>query len=235
MAPRTFYDRTALWWGTTEISDRDRFRALHATLGASTLRVLDLGAGFGGTAAAIAARGHDVVAVESSAYRAALARRHRRNVRDGSLTVVEADFLVWEPTAPFDVVTYWSGFGVGADVEHRRLLERVATWLLPEGRVLIDVFEPEWWRRHAGDCACYGTFRQRLGFDDAQCRLIDEWWRIDQPSRAVRETIRCYSRQEFIGVVAGSGLALCSTRPSIGVDLGLSYLAELAFAGLASS
>src|SRR5438046_208747 len=129
-----FYDRTALWWGTSGITDRDRARALLVNESAGrSCRVLELGAGFGGAAAATADLGHRVIAVERSAQRAALARRHEWKSRSGELEIIEADFDSVVLEGPFDVVAYWSGFGVGNDASQASLLTRVRGWLAPAG------------------------------------------------------------------------------------------------------
>src|SRR5512137_2748216 len=65
---KPFYDRTAAWWGpnTATAVYQERVRAVERLAGPPPRRVLDLGAGPGGTSAALADAGYDVVAVELS-------------------------------------------------------------------------------------------------------------------------------------------------------------------------
>jgi protein-L-isoaspartate O-methyltransferase len=73
---KQFYTTRSEWFGPTGIFPEHQARALDLDrwCGSSSKRVLDLGAGAGGTAAALADRGHTVVAVEFSPVRATFAR-----------------------------------------------------------------------------------------------------------------------------------------------------------------
>jgi len=226
-----FYDRTALWWGGARITlrDRERARMVHGSSGAASLRVLELGAGFGGTAAALADLGHAVVAVERSPRRAAIARRHAACPRSGELIILEADFLELDLDSCFDAVCYWSGFGAGEDSDHRRLLVRVGGWLARDGRVLMDVFDPRWWRSHSGMLREERGLCQQLDFLEQERRLVDRWWRIGRPERSVAETIRCYDLDELGVLARGSGLLITRVlRPTDASGAaGSSYLVEM--------
>ena len=68
---RDFYDQAGIWWGpdTDEpAEDHARTEIVERLCGAGTKRILELGAGAGRTAAAMADVGHTVVAVELSCY-----------------------------------------------------------------------------------------------------------------------------------------------------------------------
>ena len=104
-------------------------------------RVLDAGSGMGRTAAALAARGHRVVAVEPDG---SLVARSRRTYPD--LDVIEADVLEVTPEllaargAPdaFDLVVLVGNVMVFvAEETERQVLARVAGLLAPGGRVLV--------------------------------------------------------------------------------------------------
>jgi hypothetical protein len=168
------------------------------------------------------------IVTERDRGRAALARRHERG-RQGRLTVLEADFAAWEPDGLFHLVTYWSGFGVGDDDDQRALLKRTAHWLRPQGRILLDVFDPVWWRAHAGNERESNGYRQRIGFERATGRLVDEWWRSSRPEQVARETIRCYSTDELDCLLDGTSLRRERVMPPLGGEgvVGLSYLVEL--------
>lgn len=229
---RDFYDRTAPWLLASQITERDRLRARHVhTIGGGD--TLDLGAGSGGTAAAMADLGHDVLALELSPARLAVARRHCRRARPGRLVVLAADFHDFVPERRFDVVTYWSGFGLGSDELQLMLLSRIAGWLTDDGSLLIDVFDPAWWRRRSGEVRTHSVeghrvaHGQRIWFDEGCGRLTDERWRLDRPDRPVREEIRCYDRLEFEALARRGGLALHGWRPSLGSPDPPSNLATL--------
>jgi SAM-dependent methyltransferase len=212
---REFYDRTALWWGTSRVDARDRLRAANIDrLGGGD--VLDLGTGYGGSAAAAADLGHDVLAVDLSPVRVAIARQHCSHPRPGRLVVLVADLDTFAPERRFDIVTYWSGFGVGPPAGHRRLLARIRDWLADGGVALIDVFDPGWWRRRSGQVRQEQGRGQQITYDEGTGRLVDERWVLANPAERVREEIRCYSVPEFAALAFRAGLAVHDARPSLG-------------------
>lgn len=212
-----FYDQTGVWWGPNADYDiyAGRVEIVRRLRGPGPWRILDLGAGPGGTAAALADAGHDVVAVEFSPTRAAFAHELARVPRPGALTVVEADFYTVELDGRFDLVTYWDGFGIGADADQRRILRRIAGWLAPQGAALLDVFSPF---RPAHDAGTEERLAplpgvpgsvemiRRCHFDAVQCRWTDEWIPTAAPERALAQTIRCYSPADLLLLLEGTGL-----------------------------
>lgn len=218
---KDFYDQAGIWWGadTDDLSeDVSRADTVERLCGPGVKRILELGAGAGHTAAAMAGRGHEVLAVELSPVRVQQARALLDVPRPGSLTVVEADFYTVELGKHFDVVCYWDGFGVGSDADQRRLLQRIAgCWLAPGGSVLIDVASTAWAVRNAdteerldplpGVPGSVEMLR-RWRFDPVHCRWIDEWQPTADPSRALAQSVRCYTPADFRLLLAGTGLAL---------------------------
>jgi SAM-dependent methyltransferase len=194
-----FYSRTGAWWGRAEarISDRDHRRVarLHEHAGAHPQRVLELGSGYGTTAAVTAQAGHSVTAIEIS-DRVGFAADFAEDVGPGTLTVLKDDFYAVRLEGRFDVVCYWNGFGVGSDADQRRLLDRLATqWLRPGGVALIDVFNPFVWARWDGDTehkpadperGYEHELFERTVFDPVTCTAVDTWWEAGHP-RLLRE------------------------------------------------
>ncbi len=222
-----FYDRTALWWGSSAPTARDRDRALRIHRPGRPLRVLELGAGFGGAAASTADLGHDVVAIERSPRRAALARRHLVRARPGRLDVIEGDFLECAIGGTFDVVVCWSGFGGGDDSTHVEILCRVREWLAPDGVGLVDVFDPVWWEAANGSERSAGGLHRRFGFDATTRRLSIACWSERRPMDVYVENVRCYEPREFLMLAERAGLALAGfDRAALSHDAP-SYLAEL--------
>ena len=101
-------------------------------------RILDAGAGMGRVAAALAARGHHVVAVEQDAALVAQARRTYPG-----LEVVESDLLAYTSDQPFDLVVCVGNVMVYlAEDTERQALEVMRGLLAPGGRVLVG-FHPQ--------------------------------------------------------------------------------------------
>lgn len=125
-----FYSRTGKWWGPAEvreITDRDRQRAasIKKWCGSGKKTVLELGSGYGNTAAATAEAGHDVIAVEIS-DRADFSEQFTKQKYKGSLKVIKEDFYNLKLDEKVDIVTYWNGFGIGEDSDQQRLLRKTA-------------------------------------------------------------------------------------------------------------
>lgn len=211
-----FYSRTGSWWGPAEARitgrDHERVELLHRHAGNGPHRVLELGSGYGTTAAATADAGHTVTAVE-------LSDRVRFGPAAGAerLTVVNDDFYRVRLDGTFDVVTYWNGFGVGSDADQRRLLARIADWLRPGGVALIDVSDPFVWHSWHGDEThrlpdpargyAYELF-ERTTFDPVTCTATDTWWPAGQPEQAISQRLRCYTPADLALLLEGTGLTL---------------------------
>ena len=143
---RDFYQYQAKWsgayWGDVQDVHREKVALVTEFVGDIPKRILELGAGGGQNAVAIAELGHEVVAVELLPdlvqHIQKLSEKHVKL----NITVVEADFYQVEFVEQFDVVCYWDGFGIGADADQRRLLERISKWLKKDGYALIDIYTP---------------------------------------------------------------------------------------------
>ena len=216
---KDFYDQTSTWWGpnTDWASHHSRAASIERLAGPGPKRILDLGAGPGGNAAAMADLGHDVTAVEFS-DRAAHARELAKAARKGSLTVVQEDFYTVRLEGRFDAVCCWEVFGLGSDADQRRLLARISgEWLAPRGCVLMDVYSPARPSRDAGKeqrlpplPGVPGSVEmiERCHFDPVHSRWTDEWQPVADPGAALAQTLRCYSPADLLLLLEGTGLVL---------------------------
>jgi SAM-dependent methyltransferase len=222
---KEFYTKQVLWGGwparwtpyslsTLPAAVKRHPAAVARLAGAGPQRILDLGAGPGFTAAALAAGGHRVVAVELVPECLANLRRLAAEVRGGNLHVVEGDFYQLTLPEPFDVVCYFDGFGIGSDAEQRRLLQRIAGWLTPGGCALIDILTPWYWaamgQRPLASERSWQTGQAcgRWDFDPEGCRMVGPMWRVEDESHVVTQTIRCYSPADLRLLLEGTGLSL---------------------------
>lgn len=214
---KTFYSAQNDWMGVylTPLEERDQERValVHELVGTKPRRILELGAGGGQTAVALALAGHTVSMVELLAASAQHAQQLA--VEHGvALTVHQADFYELRLPRAFDLVVYWDSFGIGQDADQRRLLQRVAQeWLVEGGQALIEVGSPWYWGGVAngqqvdlGDC-----WRQYL-FDVQESRLLDYWWRKTDPATVVHQSLRCYHPADLRLLIEGTGMALRQVR-----------------------
>jgi len=224
---KDFYTQAGIWWGpdvqeppNTEEPGGYKARAetVERLCGREIRRVLDLGAGSGRTAAAIADLGHTVVGVELNPTDIGYAQDLLTIPHLGSLTMLEGDYYTIKLDGQFDVVCWWQGFGIGTDADQRRMLRRIAyEWLTPGGCALIDVYNPVRAARHAGEEVHLEALEgvpgsvamiERCHFDPVYSRWIDEWQPTVEPAKALAQTVRCYTPMDFLLLLEGTGLAL---------------------------
>jgi SAM-dependent methyltransferase len=119
----------------------------------SRQRVLEVGCGDGELALALAAVGHDVVAIDPDAPAGAIFRR---------VTLEE-----FEASAPFDAVAASLSLHHVADLE--AAVDKVAALLVPEGTFVVNEFA---WERLDGRAA--GWAAERLG--DVDAPAVEAQW-----------------------------------------------------------
>lgn len=217
-----FYTKQNQWSGVYEeaINEGHRLKAawIAELMGSGKKRILELGAGGGQVAAAMADLGHDVIAVEQAATLCAHAQTLAAVERLGQLTVVQASFYEVILDGQFDVICYYDGFGVGSDADQRRLLQRIAGWLTPTGSTLIEIYTPWYAASVDGRGWTVGQAERRYNFDADGCRWLDTWWPIDQPERAVQQSLRCYSPADLRLLLESTGLQLQRIKPGGTMD-----------------
>ena len=227
-SPADFYTAQSRRFGPSGILDHHRERAKRvddALVQRRTGRVLELGAGAGGTAAATAELGYEVTAIELSPLRVEYARDLAKTIH-GSLTIIEGDFYTADLGTDYDVVTYWNGFGMNEDVDQRRLLKRVATeWLAPGGFMLVDVFNPSWWAQRPAEPRFHEEYEacQLTTFDSRGSRFVDRWWPIGVEQGAIEQSIRCYSPVDLELLLEGSKMSLTQIDEPDSQSLSESY------------
>ena len=182
-------------------------------------KILELGAGGGQNGAAAAALGHDVTAIELVGSAAAAARKLADQVENGRMQVNEGDFYTVKLDQTFNVVCYWDGFGIGSDADQRRLLQRVADWLRPDGCALIDCYTPWYAASVVGRQWRVGDAMRRYDFDADGCRWLDHWWSADgKEEDGVTQSLRCYSPADLRLLLEGTGLTLVDLEPGGTMD-----------------
>jgi SAM-dependent methyltransferase len=132
---KPFYSKQHEWasvyGGDVTETHRKNAAIVHRLAGGRIGRLLELGAGGGQNAAAVADLGYSVVAIELVPSGVKNAQKLASQPRKGQLRVIEGDFYKVEFPDPFDIGCYWDGFGIGSDEDQRRLLKRIASWLRP--------------------------------------------------------------------------------------------------------
>jgi SAM-dependent methyltransferase len=215
-----FYTQAGIWWGAEPHDSAEehirRLGIVRRLFDKQNLRILDLGCGSGGTAAAFADAGYDVVGVELNPTDMMYAKKLLDRSRPGKLTFIEADFYTVLLDGQFDVVTWWEGFGLGSDADQRKMLGRIANeWLKPGGCALVDVYFPARPARHEGEVIQLNALPDVPGsvemleksyYDVINARWIDEWQPVKNPENALAQSLRCYSPADLLLLLEGTGL-----------------------------
>ena len=224
---RAFYAKQDEWADVSRdpITDMHRKNAdlVHRLAGGKVGTVLELGAGGGQNAAALADLGYSVTAIEFVPSIAQNALELAAQPRKGQLRVLVGDFYDVELPDRYDIVCYWDGFGVGSDDDQRRLLRRVAGWLAHRGFALMEVYTPWYWSGiassgiarsgMAGRETQFGGVCRRYGFDADGSRMLDTWWPVGREAEAVTQSLRCYSPADLQLLLKDTGLSLESVEP----------------------
>ena len=215
---REFYAKQAEWcgayWGSVTERHRNKANWFGTVVGPPPKRVLELGAGGGQNAVALAEAGYEVFAVEQEHLLVEHIHHLLSQHPQTQVKVIEADFYqVSLPRSEFDAVCYWDGFGIGTDEEQRVLLRRVHHWLRPDGKALIDVYTPWHAAKSVGHGGRVGKARRVYDFDGENCRWIDRWW-LEESGERVEQSLRCYSPADLRLLCEGTGLRL------VGVEAG---------------
>jgi len=124
--------------GYEGLDAEDTHRRLFATLAGSVpLRVLDVGAGTGRDAAALAALGHSVTAVEPSPKMARLARALHA---DGNIAwMVDAMPELSKAQGPYDLIVLSAVWMHVPPADRNKAFERLVALLAPNGRLYITL------------------------------------------------------------------------------------------------
>lgn len=207
-----FYLKQEAWSGiyTSGVSDYNRQKALKLQwmAGAPPRSVLELGAGGGQNAYAVAELGYEVTAIELLEKPAFHGAELEQSVKKGSMKVMHGDFYNIDLVGAYDVVCYWDGFGIGEDSDQIRILRRIAQWLKDDGVGLLDIYSPWYWAKIAGREMSLGVVNRRYEFDAFASRMIDRWWQDGHENDGVAQSLRCYSPADLKLLLRGTGLVL---------------------------
>ena len=218
----TFYEKQHQWCNVyaddVESWHQDKARSIVLPDRAVPYRILELGCGGGQMAVSLAGLGHKVVAIDINPDAILNARQLASTRPASSIRLVEGDFYAFTPRSLFDAVCYFDGFGIGSDEDQQRLLQRVVSWLKPEGRAFIEIYTPWYWKHVAGTLMEWPDVSRRYEFDEVGCRMLDTWWPTDHPGDAATQSLRCYSVDELESLLDGTRLKLVDLVPGSSYD-----------------
>ncbi len=213
----TFYQKQTEWFGIY-LGDLDETHHERAELCQNYIqsprKVLELGAGGGQTAIALAQL-YDcpvtmVEILEVSCQQAvSLIDFYKVPV-----SVIEGNFYKIKLHETYDLICYFDSFGIGDDTEQKALLNRIASWLSPSGIALIEIGNPLFWSNTAHNKKMdLGACIRHCQFDFGTSRLIDRWWRHEYPDEIIYQSLRCYKPDELEALLSDTELSLKHIHP----------------------
>lgn len=203
---------TGLYRGGVEDNHRENAELVRKFAREKQREVLELGAGGGQNAAALAELGYSVTAVELIPELAEIARKFTRCSPSGKIEVIQGDFYEVDFKRKFDIIVYWDGFGIGSDDDQGRLLKKIDNWLKDDGFVLIEVYNPIYWKKVVGKTMKFGNVIRRYDYDFLKNRMLDQWWIEDCPEESVSQSLRCYTPDDLKILLSQTGLKLKSVQ-----------------------
>ncbi|GEN46184.1 class I SAM-dependent methyltransferase [Alkalibacillus haloalkaliphilus] len=179
--------------------------------------VLEIGAGNGHLAKAVASLGKDVTTVELVPDLVDFARQDEPL----GVTSICASFYDVDLIDSFDVLLYIDGFGVDGDDEQLYLLKRINQWLKPNGVGLIDIYNPNYWKKAAGQSMYIDPSKsvlRKYDYDQENQRMVDTWWEEGAPDDTYTQTLACYKPNEIESLCDQAGLKIVGWFPGGAMD-----------------
>ena len=59
---------------------------------------------------------------------------------------------------------------------------------------------------------------REYAFDEVGCRMLDTWWRVEEPSDRITQSLRCYDPTELREMATAACLDLMKVLPGGAVD-----------------
>jgi SAM-dependent methyltransferase len=220
---KDFYSRQEELSGvySVPVDDSHRRRANRVTklIGSDSGVILELGAGGGQNAAALAMLGFDVTAVDIADCNIANINKLIQQHDLQNLSAIHGNFYELDfSDSFFDVICYFDGFGIGTDEDQIRLLNLMKKWLKPDGTVLIDIYSPYNGCNMHGSQMNFGECSRQYNFDSVNCRLLDTWWSNANPDSTVTQNLRCYSPADLKLLLSYAGMSLNNIYPNGGFE-----------------
>src|SRR5699024_2835195 len=119
------------------------------------------------------------------------------------INTITGDFLEIDLQITYDAIIYIDSFVVGDDSAQLKLLKNIKQWLKKDGCGLIDIYQPEHWKK-ADKIEMYvhpenmPNIKIRYTYDYKNDVMIDTWWREGEEETKQYQYLKCYTHKEII-------------------------------------
>lgn len=185
--------------------------------GQSFQTVLELGGGMGKLSNQLAKLDKDVTMIELVPELCEVAKDNKHE----NLNIICDDFYDVDLTNTYDLILYIDGFGIGDTTDQLKLLNRINDWLNDDGIALIDIYQPRYWREVDGvEMQIHPELevKRKYSFDYKNNRMLDTWWKSDQPGDTFTQSLACYTHEEIFALADAAGLTVVGYYPGGKMD-----------------
>lgn len=110
---------------------------------------------------------------------------------------------------------FWDWFGFRPE----NIIKTNTTWLKPNGCALIAIYTPWFWAKVAGqEMQIVKNVIRKYDFDAMNCRMLDSWWKKENLSEIITQSLRCYSPADFKLLINDLILKLVHCKPGVAMD-----------------
>lgn len=179
--------------------------------------VLELGAGNGALSRGLSTFSKNITTVELVSEMVDFAKRFNTP----NVTSLCGSFYDIDINKTFDTILYMDGFGVGFDKEQLILLKRINNWLVDGGVALIDIYNPNYWKKVSGqEMMPYpnSNISRIYGYDESLNRMTDTWWEDNNLEKTYTQSLACYSPDEIYSLCEKAGLKIIAYYPGGAMD-----------------
>lgn len=181
--------------------------------------LLELGAWDGSLARTISKNVSRITTVELIKEMTEVAKKRNPS----NINTIHGSFYDVELPDKFDAIIYIDGFGVGTDDDQLKLLKNIQQWLDDDGCALIDIYQPEHWKR-ADEIEMYPDPQhnpdivRRYSFDHEQNIMMDTWRHKGNDKLEQTQYLKCYTPEEIHHLCSQSGLNVVAYFPGGAMD-----------------
>ena len=188
-------------------------------IGKSVKSLLELGAGNGSLARALSTEIDNVTTVELVEEMVIKTRA----LNPSNIDAIHGSFYDVYLPKKFEAIIYIDGFGVGTDADQLKLLKNIHHWMTDDGFALIDIYQPEHWKKADGfemypNPEKMPNIIRKYSYDFEENIMMDTWWHEKDEDLKRTQYLKCYTPEEIHRLCQAAGLNIVGYFPGGAMD-----------------
>lgn len=190
-------------------------------IGKPVSRLLELGAWDGSLARVLSTSADHITTVELVEEMTERAKA----LNPDNVEAIHGSFYDVYLPQKFDSIIYMDGFGVGTDEDQVKLLKNIHHWMDDSGCVLIDIYQPEHWKKADG-IEMYPNprnmphIKRKYSYDFEKNMMMDTWWHEKDEKLKRTQYLKCYTPEEIYQLCKQARLKIIGYFPYGAMDYG---------------